>query len=70
MLIATFEDVAPGTQHNELQDEKEAAELSGCFNAEKERNSLDSYNLLDAFGMFPTTNNGEELFDFHLDDNT
>lgn len=69
--IELFEDAAPCTEHNELQDQKEAVEMSGCFNAEKERNSLDNYNMLDDdFGMFPTSNNGEELLDFRLDDNT
>ncbi|KAL9974359.1 hypothetical protein ACROYT_G011383 [Oculina patagonica] len=66
------EGVAPCTQHNDEQDQNEAvtaAELSDCFNPEKERQNNDRYNLLDDFGIFPRAHDDEELLVYRMEDN-
>ena len=70
--VESSEGVAPCTQHNDEQDQNDAligAELSDCFNPEKDRENNDTYNLLDDFGIFPRANDDEELLVYRMEDN-
>ncbi|KAL9951086.1 hypothetical protein ACROYT_G043682, partial [Oculina patagonica] len=58
-----FESVAPNAEHINKQDcavEEKPSELFGCFDPGKNKQHS-QYDLLDEIGIFPRSNDGEEL---------
>ena len=65
-----FDNVAPNAEHINQQDcavEDKPSELFGCFDPSKNKQHS-QYDLLDDIGIFPRSNDQEELVAKHMSD--